>query len=85
MKETEARREKKETGVEESAVQGESEREGKKRVRCKMVGHPSSIEDTRDRDILRKLGQKPIVRHTVQEYSTIVTCHLPTPFSQSHP
>jgi len=63
---------------------GKGRKERKKRVHCKMVGHPSSIEDTRDRDVLRKAGQKPIVRHTLQKYSTIATCHLPTPF-QSHP
>lgn len=52
-------------------------KQGKRETRCKMVGHPSSIE-RRDRDVLRKPGQKPIVRHAAGIVPA--TCHLPTPF-----
>lgn len=55
------------------------ERRGEKRGRAaKWSAIRQALKDERDRDVLRKPGQKPIVRHAAGIVPA--TCHLPTPF-----
>lgn len=53
-------------------------KEGKRERAAKWSAIRQALKGKRDRDVLRKPGQKPIVRHAAGIVPA--TCHLPTPF-----